>query len=1635
MVPPDLGSRYRALRPLGRGGQGGVWLSEDGWAEGRRVAVKLLSASSQGVQLRREFALLARLGHPGLPAVHELYRTPDGLAAMVFELIEGEPLTSWWRSRSPDLVVQVVAQLLGILDFLHRRGLVHRDVKPQNVLVDEARRVHLVDFGLAVQSGTRAPAGTAGYIAPEVLAGEPATPQSDLYSVGVLLFEGIWRRLPFGEPSRMVARQLAEEAPVPEEGGTPGLRALVRQLLARQPRRRLASAADTLGLLEELEPEQVSSAAAALVSHGLPAPVLVGRSGQLATVERALDRIGDRPSTVECFLVTGQPGTGRTRLCEEIAALAGLRDVQVQRGLPLQTTGAGEAPEPAAEAARAVQRILTELRARTARGPLLVLVDDLSGRFEGGVLLALKRLSGVEEQLPLMVVATAEAAEDDLVGELDVLGLEPLDEADVAELVRSMLPFRWDSAELAARVCRLSGGNPLLAVDLTRLAVARRLEQARPLAGALDDVPAELEQRAARLTRLRVELLEPAAARLLARVALVETGLAISALAGDERPALPALLRAGVVRERDGRLELAAGTLGQLVLRHLDVDARRRLYREVEPTLDEPRGRAEGLVRAGLSAEDPLLVLGGARAARRVLDLGAAMRLYQEALRCELPAGERREALLELAGLLQATGDADGAVALLSRELEQAPRASRPALACALAEAQLRAGDVNGGLRTLEDARAEAAPGAGAERPRALRAKLLLFAGDHRQALEVAEAAAGSGGALSAEALHTAGLAHYYLGNLDRARATVERARERAVAAGDRLLEAKLDNSLAMVSQRQGDHEGARACYARCVALAGKLGHLPFEVTFRMNLGSVAQQQGDHAAALASYTRSLELAESFGGAREVAQVTHNLARLLAVLGQPERGRAHARRSLALSRRLGWRSLVGHNLILRAELAAADDPEAEGDLARAEELFEELSDVAGWAEARLARARRLLVARDDHRAADLADEVRRRTEGMTTLQLQAHLVRGRALLKDAPERARPHLRAALELAESTGEREGLVELHRALAAAAGDDVVAAAAHAASARQLLQRQLEQMPEELHQGFLALHGEGQPPDGPGRLYAASPPDGPGRLHVASLDADLLAALLEINKELATETDLKRLLERIIDHAVDLTGAERGFLLLLAEGGDGPFQIEVARNIDQETIRRKGFKISRSVAEEVLQTGKPLITVNAMDDHRFAEFLSVHNLRLRSILCAPMTIRRRVRGAVYVDNRFQVQAFTDNHAGLLAALAGQAALAIGNRELLSQLTRQQTELERSRSELERVNLQLQEAMEQQRLELAELSRLARSQRGELESRYQFDNLVGQSSVMRELFRLMDRVKDSDAPIYIHGESGTGKELVAKALHYNSPRQAGPFIGVNCGALAPSLLESELFGYERGAFTGAERLHLGLFERSHQGSLFLDEVGDMPAELQVKLLRVLQEKTFQRVGGEEDRQADFRLLAASNKDLAELVREGTFREDLYYRINVIQLRLPPLRERREDVPLLIEHLLRRHGGGDRRLSRAALGLLMEHSWPGNVRELENELLRALALGESTIRVEDLSARLAGSPSTTGPLPGVGPGTTLKEAVAELERNLATAALSRCGGNVTQAARQLGMTRVGLHKLMTRHGIRREDVP
>ena len=333
--------------------------------------------------------------------------------------------------------------------------------------------------------------------------------------------------------------------------------------------------------------------------------------------------------------------------------------------------------------------------------------------------------------------------------------------------------------------------------------------------------------------------------------------------------------------------------------------------------------------------------------------------------------------------------------------------------------------------------------------------------------------------------------------------------------------------------------------------------------------------------------------------------------------------------------------------------------------------------------------------------------------------------------------------------------------------------------------------------------------------------------------------------------------------------------------------------------------------------------------------------------------------------------------------------------------------------------------------LENIHLKKENRALKERLKEAFQSPDIIGSSPVMIRLMATAAQVAASEATVMITGESGTGKELVAAAVHYNSPRKKGPFIKVNCAAITETLLESELFGHEKGAFTGAERRREGRFVQANGGSLFLDEVGEMPVAMQVKLLRVLQERELTRVGGEQVLPVDVRLIVATNRDLAQMVEDGEFRGDLFYRLNVVELKTPPLRERREDIPLLATHFLKRFAEKNRkkvdRFAPRAMDMLIRHTWPGNVRELMNTIERAVVLAASDCLVEEDFAMLAPAPESidstaAGSFPADVP-------LEQIEREAIVSTLASAGGNKSEAARRLGITRKTLREKLKRYDL------
>jgi len=327
--------------------------------------------------------------------------------------------------------------------------------------------------------------------------------------------------------------------------------------------------------------------------------------------------------------------------------------------------------------------------------------------------------------------------------------------------------------------------------------------------------------------------------------------------------------------------------------------------------------------------------------------------------------------------------------------------------------------------------------------------------------------------------------------------------------------------------------------------------------------------------------------------------------------------------------------------------------------------------------------------------------------------------------------------------------------------------------------------------------------------------------------------------------------------------------------------------------------------------------------------------------------------------------------------------------------------------------------------LDVSKLRDENRDLREALGQRYQFENIVGHSPEMQEIFATVTRVAPTRATVLLAGESGVGKDMIARAIHEHSPRKGRPFVKINCTAIPENLMESELFGYEKGAFTGANISKPGKFEQADTGTVFLDEIGDVPASIQVKLLRILQEREFERLGSNKTQHTDVRVIAATNVDLRAALEQGTFREDLYYRLNVVPMNIPPLRERKDDIPYLVEHFAKKYGG---EISEGALERLMSYHWPGNVRELENVIERSILLAQGPrveaqdIKIETGAARARAAVSTDAFLPE---GMTLDQ----YEQSIIREALKRADGNKSQAARLLGLTRNALRYRLAQMGI------
>jgi transcriptional regulator with GAF, ATPase, and Fis domain len=1634
-----LAGRYRVVRELGRGGSGRVLLAHDlaardAGGEPAERALKLVGREREA-ELRLELDVLRGLRHPCLAVVHELVTVDRraGLSALVSEVAPGRAahtvareLQARTRSRAlagelPALALRVAHDVGSALAALHARGLIHGDVKPDNIVVrDDLGACKLVDLGLAAPARCREATsraqlgGTLAYLAPECFRGERSA-ASDLYALGVTL-AALLRGAPESasapsHASHDIARHLREalrpfsEREALPEATPPALAKLVAELIEPRAAQRSASArglvARVLSIAHTLAIDLGASvgggvddvASAAERAASIQALPLVGQSEPLAQLRAALSegRV--------CALI-GPAGCGRSRLARE--AVAALQLERLARGaLAPSYLVAPRLPEAKLGAPSCVH---------VTHGEQVSLANALAFAESA-------RVDGTFAGLVLEREAAFGAGPQDDVVEIRVAALR---EGEVRKLLEHALPGTAVPNALVQSALAVSGGLAGRLCRMLSYALAEGVAVERP--GAFRAAVSTLAFDA---TAAGDDSLWPEAGRELAELLSVAGGeaeLAWLATGAAVEHAARALRELGVVALVGDRLVLR-GDVSRALLATLSAAHRQRLAAQLEAAPLDARARAfvswaRGEGRAEAAFEQAVESARAEGEPERAASLAGEAR----ALLIEAQPGTLRGLGLAEADALRASGryaeaaaclDGDPALlaaprgALLRAEIARLAGASDRAELSARARALALQHHDDGVLSELD----------------ALDARLGFDRGELAEAAALAQATLARSPCTAAAELRAReilALIALAEGDHGAANARVQSALASARAAQLPAAEARLMSIHAQVARALGDGAVAQR-FARAVELADAAGERHAGASFLHNLGIERLEQGQLGAAALVLREAARRLARLGREADLARALLNVGLCAQLSGAVGNALDAALRACELAQRAGDAVTLAHAVCLRAELQL-ERGERRAALASLDAL--PARDglpllTAGSVAARGAAMHAQLG--DLERAAQLLLEAEQAAAQDEQPALALEVALAQCRLAREHGRAAGALQAA-ERARAAALRAGSFDarLRAALATASaarslGDNALAVA-RLSEARSLLDDAATTLPPESRAAFRALPAYGAALEAaPSRESGGAQPLRSDAAQPGAAEHDpRVPRLLALAKRFAGERRAGRLHDLVLDAAVELTGAERGYLVLQDRSGQpraravrglvhGADFVAPLPNAALDQLAH-----SRSIVARVLATGRALSTVDAARDERLSSAASVHQLALRSVLAVPLRLQGELRGALYLEDRQRPFAFGDAEAALLTDLAELAGHALDNLALAAAERRARMRLEIARARLARTV----------QAQAAELSSLRTPDHGPAAH-----GMIACSPRMQRVVALGLKVAGSDLPVLLRGESGTGKELMARAIHRASPRRGAPFISENCGAIPEPLLESTLFGHVKGAFTGADRRRHGLFELADGGTLLLDEIGEMPAAMQVRLLRVLQDGEVRPVGSERSRHVDVRVVAATHRDLEAMVRARTFREDLYYRLSVVTVDLPPLRERPEDLAPLVEALIAKHAGERAvRIDPSTLEALTRCRFPGNVRQLENEMRRALALCGDTIGLEHLSPSLfGGEQAPVDPL-------DMRAQVDALERRLIRRALEESAGNQTRAARLLGVSRFGLQKMMRRLG-------
>lgn len=1668
-----LDNRYQILQEIGSGGIGKVFKVTD-CVTGETVALKvLLSQEAELVdRFKKEFLLLRRLDHPNIAKAHDFGITGRGEPFFTMEYIEGGDWKSFLQPLDYSKFWPLLLHICATLDFLHCQRIIHGDLKPSNILITDSAAGEPIpkftDFGFAEYGEAREPGwwkGTLSYLAPEVIRGERYGCQADLYSLGVLMYETLFGKRPFDEeePGELAKSHLEKEVIIPNQPPvTEGLKNLILKMLEKDPIDRCFSAREILDEVKRLSGSQAKDLLATLANGLISSGDFVGREEELSVLKEALKQASKAKITP--VLILGESGIGKTRLLEEFKARAQMEGASVL----VMSLGSRRSWEvlggPKVDLLEKVSQpaVLIVEHLENAEDAELGFLRDLIHQAQDRKVLPCisitNELTCSEEDRRACEIEREIASgwED----EITRIRLENMSEGEAGRLVRSMFAFKQKQDEIAAAVYEKTRGSPLLIKELMGWLISEKQIRRRNGQWAVEleqidaaPVPEELAKKIdRRLSRLNQDELD-----LLSTASVLGLGSEIDALSEisgvdpdvfqkglENIVAERILVRSAAPSEQDG-VCFPNGFTRDFVYEQIDVTKRRDLHRRVGRYLEEKRASeterrlgqlAHHFYQAGDDAPALKYALltaekaeSSGKTTQAIIQYLRVLELYD---RCPFPPSKPKEELYRsLAEQYEADGSYEKSLHYFQKALElckakdlndrklaqiyrrmarihgkkseheksiqlhhQALRLSNPedspkeyaSLLIDIARDHRNKGEYQEALERLEDAMSALEGGQPSEE---MGTALSCLAGVHWSMGNYPGAFQSLCKSLDIfqklSQIQKTAECHIALGLLLRSEGHPDKALgyyQRALAVMERFSDpyklSVLENNLAIIHMDLNRWDQALECLSRSVELKKQISDLKGLASSYNNLGLIYLKMGLFNKASEHFAAALELSQETRDRSSVGSIYYNLADLHRCRQEWREASHYLEKSLKIARELGEESRLADCLLLSGKMSIdqLDFGAGKQSLDQAAKVFTKVKNRFGETEAKLAVAELALRMKNLRGAQKSLSQARPFMESIGNKWFEGRFKKVCGSLSRAKGERDKCLSWLLEssgIFKELGARFELAKLYLELG-----KVKMEMGRVKEARTYLREALSM--------FEKSEVDGKRKEAEALLKQVK--------EMGEAENARIQTFYRLADLLNSVWDTDELLSKALELVIELLNAERGAIILYSEQ-DKSFEVKTSRGLEEETSE-DAIAISRRILTDVIESDSPLIVENAAKNEEFAASKSVRMYNILSILCVPLRTKSRLIGTVYLDHRSLPSVFSSEDVDFLKAFASLIAIAIEKSELYVKANEEIFQL-----------------------------------KGVLHSFHQYPHIVGNSAKMQEIFNLVERIADSKASVLIYGESGTGKELIAHLIHTRSQRKDGPFIRVNCAALPETLLESELFGIEEKTATGVG-FRKGKFELADGGAIFLDEIGDMSLSVQAKVLRVLQEKEFERVGGQRPIKVDIRIISATNMDLQKKVEEGTFRKDLYYRLNPIVINIPALRDRKDDIPYLVQHYAEKFSKENSKpqieVTRKIIAALQSHSWPGNVRELEHLIESATLLSESGEFPRELLPQEVRIGKELVNLDKYG---KLREVLDWVEKKKIVQALERNRWNQVKAADELGLNEASLRRRIKKHRIKK----